>query len=140
MENERLFGEKFILFILRFYVIFKLFDIKTSILFVNIAPTTDVDAWNFLARTYYAMQPDPSTQTRQLLERAMTHLQRALQSVNSNQYFMPEYPQVKLLLGDPKEEIDAIFARSTDELEEGVRRDFLNHRRYYQRAKNAIRA
>ena len=62
--------------------------------------------WQWLCNDYYSTKPDDNPETRQYLEKAKDHL---VHHDSSGGHFVPMYPRVKLLLGDPIDEVESEF-------------------------------
>ena len=62
--------------------------------------------WQWLCNDYYSTKPDDNPETRQYLEKAKDHL---VHHDSSGGHFVPMYPRVKMLLGDPIDEVESEF-------------------------------
>lgn len=80
--------------------------------------------WPWLAEEYYSKQPDENNETRELLEKARGHLKTHYATGGR---FIELYPRVKLLLGDPVDEVEAEFTKHLDVVSGNAKIIFCQH-------------
>jgi len=78
-----------------------------------------MNIWHFLSKEFYSIEADNDPDRRALLEKAKRHLENYKRENPCR--FLSRFVIVKLLLGHPTEEVEAVFPR-LNELETDMQR------------------